>query len=75
MKPKLAVPLVAREAAQDGFVAVTFVPDWVMVALQPWVTVWLPDQAQVRFQPPEIGSPRLVTVTLPVKPFDHWFTE
>ena len=33
-----------------------------------------PSGFQLTFQPPEMGSPRLVTVTLPVKPVLHWFT-
>jgi hypothetical protein len=67
--------LVASDADQLGLAAVTAVPDWVMVALQPWVICWLPGQVQVTRQPPEIASPRLVTVTLPVKPVLHEFAE
>ena len=65
---------VAIDGDQDGLVAVTWLPDWLIVALQPWVTRWLPGKAQVTDQPPEIGSPRLVTLTVPVNPVLHWFT-
>src|SRR4051812_12090944 len=61
------------EVAQDGLVAVTALPDWVIVALQPCVTCWLPGNDQVTLQPPEIASPRLVTVTWAVNPTFHEF--
>jgi hypothetical protein len=53
--------------------AVTFWPDWVQVAFQPWDTVW-PEcgKVKVRFQPLS-GSPRLTTVTEAPKPPAHWF--
>jgi hypothetical protein len=74
LKPKFAVAPVPSEAAHEGLVARTLCPVWVIVALQPWVIVWLPAHDQVRFQPPLIGSPRLVTVMLPVNPVFHWLT-
>ncbi|GIJ80352.1 hypothetical protein Xph01_47840 [Micromonospora phaseoli] len=53
------------------FVAVTWLPDEVTVAFQAWVTRWPDGNVQARFQP-FIGSPRLVTFTLAVKPPGHW---
>src|SRR4029453_18465722 len=47
---------------------------WVNVPLQPCVTRWLPAKSQTRVQPLVIGSPRLVTVRLAVKPVFHWLT-
>jgi hypothetical protein len=50
----------------------TRVPDWVQLALQPWVTCWLvlgKSNVNVQFG---IGSPRLVIATFAVKPPGHW---
>ena len=41
------------------------------VAFHAWVTRWPDGNVQPRRQP-LIGSPRLVTVTLAVKPPGHW---
>jgi hypothetical protein len=50
---------------------VTAAPDAVTVAFQAWVTCCPAAKVQARRQP-LIGSPRLVTETLAVKPPGHW---
>jgi hypothetical protein len=48
-------------------VTVTFAPDWLTEPFQSWVTVCPAANDQVTRQP-LMGSPRLVTVTLALKP-------
>ena len=54
----------------DALLAVTAAPLWVRVVFHAWVTVWPAAKLQVSFQL-LTASPRLVTVTLAVKPFGH----
>jgi hypothetical protein len=51
---------------------VTDWPVWATTAFQAEVTCWFPVQDQVAVQAVTAGPP-LVTVTLAVKPVDHWF--
>jgi hypothetical protein len=50
------------------FLALTAVPDWVMVAFQELAMVWLPGQVQVTVQPAVELVPVLVTVIVAWKP-------
>ena len=53
---------------QDRLVAVTWLPLWVQVADQPWLTFWLPGKAKPSDQPLHAADPVLASVTVPVKP-------
>jgi hypothetical protein len=55
-------------------VAVTAVPDWVMVAFQVFTNAWLPPHVQVTVQVLVDTVPVLVTVTVAVKPLAHWLS-
>jgi hypothetical protein len=63
--------LVAREPFQLALAAVTCVPDCDQLALQPWATFCpLSEKSNTRVQL-DIGPPRLVMATAPLKPPGH----
>jgi hypothetical protein len=71
LKPNETVASVASAALYPASAAVTWVPLWVIVEFQAWVTCWPAVKPQPSFQP-LIGSPRLVTATVPLNPPAHW---
>jgi hypothetical protein len=71
LNPKFTVTLVARLPFQAALRAVTCAPDWVRTVFHACVTCWPAPNDQVSVQL-ESGSPRLVWLTLPVKPPGHW---
>lgn len=73
LKPKLTVPPVGIAAFQAVLVAVTSAPEELNSAFQPWLSRSPAGKVYCRAQPSR-GPPRLVTVTLPVKPVFHWLT-
>lgn len=73
LKPKLTVPPVGTLAFQGVLAAVTSAPLVWNSAFHPWVIRSPEGKRQLRVQP-LTGSPRLVTVTVPVKPSFHWLT-
>ncbi|GAA4465458.1 hypothetical protein GCM10023170_074780 [Phytohabitans houttuyneae] len=63
---------VPSDPFQPMLAADTWAPDWVQVALQPWVTFWLAfGKANVRVQL-VTGEPRLVRATFALNPLGHW---
>ena len=73
LKPKLTVPPVGMAAFQAVLAAVTSAPEVLNSAFQPWLRR-SPEGKVHRTVQPLTGSPRLVTVTLPVNPVFHWLT-
>src|SRR5688572_30010786 len=71
LKPNAADPFVASTALWATLTAVTCAPEALTVAFQAWLTVCPEGKAQPSRQPSS-RSPRLVTVTLAVKPPGHW---
>ena len=71
LKPIAAEPLVARLPFQLALTAVTLVPAWEYVALQPWVICWPAVKSHVSVQAVS-GLPRLVIATLALNPPGHW---
>ena len=59
LKPICAEPPVARLAFHDMLVAVTVPPVWDQLALQPWVTIWVPGKLN-RSDAPAARSPSIV---------------
>jgi hypothetical protein len=75
LKPKLVEPPAGTLPFHAAFVTVTAEPLWLYVALQPWVTVWLPGKANPSFHDVHAVEPVFVTVTFAVKPVPHEFAE
>jgi hypothetical protein len=72
LKPMVAEALVPSAPFQVMLATVTFRPDCDQVPLQPLVTAWpLAGKVKARFQL-VMAAPRLVMMTLPVKPPGHW---
>ena len=67
-KPNCTLPFAAMVALYDMFTAVTPCPDWVTVAFQALLIVWLPAKLHFSVQPLMPDEPLLVIVTLAVKP-------
>ena len=68
LKPALVEPPAGTAPFHDRFAAVTWVPLWLQVADQPWLTFWLPGKAKPRLQAVQGAVQVLVMVTAPVKP-------
>ncbi|ALG09982.1 hypothetical protein AOZ06_26525 [Kibdelosporangium phytohabitans] len=72
LKPGDTLAPVGTDPFQAVSRAVTPLPWWVNSAFQPCRTCWSPGNSHSRVQPPDTGSPRLVTVTVAPKPVLHW---
>src|SRR6185437_12572632 len=68
----LVVAFVPSEPLYETLVAVTFWPDWLKPALQPWETASLPGRANASVQFVS-AEPRFVMEMLAVKPPGHEF--
>jgi hypothetical protein len=69
-KPKVTLPPVAIVALWPAFTAVAWLPLWVTVAFQAWLTVSPRVKGKASRQP-ATGSPRLVICTSAVNPLSH----
>jgi len=73
LKPKFAVTFEQSVPPHVRFFALTCLPLWLNVALQPCWTCWLPPKSHSTFHA-ETLSPKLVTAMFAVNPVSHWLT-